>query len=76
MVIYLMGNIFIIIGVLLAIIGILFKYGLLGWFGNLPLDFRYQSEDGKFGFYAPMGSMIVVSVMLSILIKIFGKFGN
>lgn len=64
-----MGNLFITIGIGLVVIGIAYKFGLLNWFGNLPLDFKSESEYASF--YAPIGSMIVVSIVFSFLMWIF-----
>jgi len=66
-----MGNLFITIGIALILAGIAYKYGLLSWFGNLPLDFKMEGEN--FSFYAPIGSMIVISLFLSLLLKLFGR---
>ncbi len=66
-----MGSLFITIGIGMIVVGIAYKYGLLNWFGNLPLDFK--SEGKNFSFYAPIGSMIVISLVLSLLLRLFGK---
>jgi len=60
------GNWLIAAGVLLVIIGVAYKFGLLGWFGNLPGDIRYEGEHTKI--YFPVVTMIVVSVVLSLLL--------
>ncbi len=64
-------NIFITIGIILILIGLGYKYGLLNWFGNLPLDFKKEGEN--FSFYAPIGSMFVISVVLSLLMWLFNR---
>jgi hypothetical protein len=64
-----MGNLFITIGIGLVVVGILYKFGLLNWFGNLPLDFK--SEEENVSFYAPIGSMLVISLVLSLLMRLF-----
>jgi len=66
-----MGNIFITIGLGLVLVGIAYKFGLLGWFGNLPGDFKYQSENTSVFF--PLTSMILISIVLSVLMRVFGK---
>lgn len=65
------GNWMIAAGVILVIIGIAYKFGLLGWFGNLPGDIRYEGENGRF--YFPITTMILISVVLSLLISLFRK---
>ena len=66
-----MDNIFITLGIGLIIVGIAYKYGLLDWFGNLPLDFKSEGEN--FSFYAPVGSMLLISLVLSLLMRFFGR---
>ncbi|MEI6638276.1 MAG: DUF2905 domain-containing protein [Chlorobium sp.] len=44
----------------------------LNWFGNLPFDFRIEKEN--FRLYFPMGSSIVLSILLSIIFYLFNKF--
>ncbi len=61
------GLLFIIIGILTGLFGNLFV-----WFGKLPGDFHYQNE--HFSVYAPLGSMIVISLILNLLLYIFSKF--
>ncbi len=71
-----MGNIaklLISIGVLFIIMG-LFTWafgGLFSWFGKLPGDIRIQGDN--YYFYAPITSMIIISLVLNLLIYIFSK---
>ena len=64
-----MGKLLIIIGLLIAFSGLIIT--LLGnrfdWFGNTPLDFKYEGNRTRF--YAPFGSMIMVSIILSIVLN-------
>jgi len=39
-----MENMLIIIGIALIIVGLAYKLGLLGWFGNLPGDIKYEGD--------------------------------
>ncbi len=66
-----MGNILIGIGTLLILAGIAWKWGLLSWFGHLPGDFRYEGE--HFVFFAPLGSMLLISLVLSLLLWLFNR---
>jgi len=61
------GKLFILIGLMLMVIGIVIAYvpGLVNWFGKLPGDIRYETKTGFI--YFPVTSMIIVSVVLSIL---------
>jgi di/tricarboxylate transporter len=64
-----MSDLFIALGVGFIVVGILYKYGLLDWFGNLPLDFKAEGEN--YSFYAPIGSMLLISLVLSLLFRLF-----
>ncbi len=50
---------------------LIYAPGLFGWIGNLPGDIKYKTQNTSF--YFPITSMIVISILLSILFKIFGK---
>ena len=67
-----MSNLFIAIGIIFIIIGILWKYGLLSWFGHLPGDISYIGEN--FSFFMPITSMLILSFVLSLLMWIFNSF--
>lgn len=66
------GNWLVFIGVFFIIAGLIAKSGLLGWFGHLPGDLHIKREG--FQLYFPLGSMIVISIALSLLISIVRKF--
>jgi len=44
----------------------------LSWLGNLPLDIRI--ERSNFRFYFPMGSSIVLSVLITLVLFLINKF--
>ncbi|NTU98281.1 MAG: DUF2905 domain-containing protein [Chlorobiaceae bacterium] len=51
------------------------KAGNTGWFhwiGNLPLDIRIEKEN--FRFYFPIGTSIMLSILLSLVMYIIGRF--
>ena len=66
-----MGNTLIYIGIGLIITGLAYKYGLLGWFGNLPGDIKYKGEHTFV--FIPITSMLLVSVILSLLMWFFRR---
>ncbi|MGN6617508.1 MAG: DUF2905 domain-containing protein [Ilyomonas sp.] len=68
------GKYIIIGGLIIAVIGLLiyFFYDKLNWLGRLPGDIRV--EKGNFRFYFPLTTMIILSIVISILIRIFRKF--
>jgi hypothetical protein len=47
---------------------------LYSWFGNLPGDIRYQSD--RAFVYAPIVSMLVVSVVVSIVLGVIQRIGR
>lgn len=59
-------------GIVLVAVGLLAKYGLLGWFGHLPGDIRIKGEHGSF--YFPITTMLLISVVLSVLVNLFRRF--
>ena len=67
------SKILIISGICLLIIGIFIYFfeDKLNWFGNLSLDFTYENDTTKI--YAPIGSMIIASIILSLLINLFSR---
>lgn len=67
-----MGNTLIIVGAGLVVLGILAKLGLLSWFGNLPGDIRIQNERSTV--FAPITSMIVLSVVGSVLFNLVSRW--
>ncbi|MAR93007.1 MAG: DUF2905 domain-containing protein [Pseudomonadota bacterium] len=68
-----MGKLLIVIGLVVVILGVILTFapGLLGWFGKLPGDIRVQGEKG--GFFFPITSMIIVSVVLSLVLNLLGR---
>ena len=65
------GKALLILGLVITVIGAVLTWApwLLNWFGKLPGDIRYE-RDGA-GFYFPVVSMIVVSIVLSGLMNMF-----
>lgn len=65
------------VGLILIIAGaVVWLFGdRLGWLGHLPGDVRIENDN--FGFYFPLTTMIIVSIILSILLsvvsRLFGK---
>ena len=68
------GKILIIIGIIIAITGLVvyFAGNKLSWFGRLPGDIRIEREN--FRFYFPITTMIIISIVLTLIIKIFKRF--
>lgn len=67
-----MGNTLIVVGAGLILLGVLVKLGLLSWFGNLPGDIRIENERSTI--FAPITSMIVLSVIGSVLFSLISRW--
>jgi len=66
-----LGKTIILIGIIVLIIGvIIYLFGdKFTWVGNLPGDIRIKKPN--FTFYFPITTMILVSIILSLLLRIF-----
>jgi uncharacterized protein with PQ loop repeat len=72
-----LGKIIFLFGVLLAAFGAFLWLGygnLLGWFGRLPGDIRIERPG--FRLYAPIVSMLAISVVLSLLLWLISLIGG
>jgi hypothetical protein len=68
-----LGRWLIILGVGLLVMGLLLTVaGRIPGLGRLPGDIVIQREN--FTFYMPLGTMIVVSLVLTVLINLIGRF--
>jgi hypothetical protein len=66
------GKILIFIGIILTTVGILFIFaGKIPWFGKLPGDIYIKKEN--FTFYFPLGTSVLLSVILSIIMLFIGR---
>ena len=68
------GKILVGIGIITIIVGlILWFFGdKLTWFGNLPGDIKVEGDNVRF--YAPITSMIIISIVLSVILSVFARF--
>jgi len=68
-----MGKILIVVGLLAVVAGLIIQFApqAFSWFGRLPGDIRY--EKGNFKFFFPLTTMILLSVGISLLLKLFGR---
>ena len=66
-----MGKALIAIGLALAALGLVLYWfpNAFSWFGHLPGDIRIERESG--GFYFPIVSMLIVSIVLTIVVNLF-----
>ncbi|MCA9972333.1 MAG: DUF2905 domain-containing protein [Anaerolineales bacterium] len=64
------GRMLIIIGVVIAFAGLLILLAarFFPWLGNLPGDFRIETENARI--YFPLATMLLVSILGSILLNV------
>jgi hypothetical protein len=62
------GRLVLVIGLVLVLVGGLAAFGVRLPLGRLPGDIAIEGERG--GIYIPLGSMIVISLVLTILFNI------
>lgn len=66
------GKTLIIIGIIMIIAGGLLMFGnKIPFFGRMPGDISIQKKN--FGFYFPITTCIIISIILSLLSWLFGK---
>lgn len=66
------GKFLVIIGLLLAVVGLFLWSGFAPrWLGRLPGDIRI--ERGNSAFYFPIVTCIIVSVLLSLIMALFRR---
>ncbi|NPA42668.1 MAG: DUF2905 domain-containing protein [Chlorobi bacterium] len=68
-----MAKFFIFLGILFLMVGVfIWLFGnWFSWFGKLPGDIRIEREN--FVFYAPITSMILLSIILNLIFWILAK---
>jgi uncharacterized membrane protein YidH (DUF202 family) len=64
-----LGRILIVVGLVIAGIGLLAVLGVRLPFGNLPGDIRIGDERG--GIFIPIATSIIISIVLTILLNLF-----
>lgn len=64
-----LGRFVLVVGVVLVVVGGLAMAGIRLPFGRLPGDIAVTGEQG--GLFIPLGTMLVVSVVLTLLFNLF-----
>jgi hypothetical protein len=64
-----LGRFLVVVGVLLVVVGGLAMAGIRLPFGRLPGDIAITGENG--GLFIPLGTMLVISLVLSLLFNLF-----
>ena len=67
------GRLLLVMGGVLALLGVVLMLGprLPFRIGRLPLDFHYQRDN--FSFYFPLGTSILVSVVLTLIFSLLHR---
>ncbi len=66
------GKTLIVIGIALVVLGAMFSLGgRLPWLGRLPGDIDIKRE--HFRFYFPLTTCLIISVVITLLFRLFGK---
>ena len=67
-----LGKLFVVVGLLLTVAGVVLWSGLgRSWLGRLPGDIHYTR--GNFSFQFPIVTCILVSIVLTIILRMFRK---
>lgn len=67
-----LGKLLVVVGVLFMVIGVILWSGIgRSWLGRLPGDIHVQR--GNFTFYFPVVTCILVSIILTIILRLFRK---
>ena len=67
-----LGRVLLLFGLVLLGLGLLFVLGeKIPWIGRLPGDIRIKGE--KFGFYFPIMTCIIISLLLTLFVSLFRK---
>lgn len=70
--IHYIGRMMVIAGIILAAVGgLLMLSSRMSWIGRLPGDIMVQKKN--FTFFAPLGTSILISLLLSLIFWLLGK---
>lgn len=69
-----MGKVIIVAGLVIMVIGLgVYFSDRLPWLGRLPGDIAVKREN--FSFYFPLGTSILLSVIISVILYLIRRFG-
>jgi hypothetical protein len=67
-----LGRALIVLGVVVAVVGVvLVLFGRVPWIGRLPGDIHV--ERGNWTFYFPLGTSILISILLTLVLWLIGR---
>ena len=68
-----LGRALVVLGIIVTVFGVLLLLApKIPWLGRLPGDVLIQRE--RFTFYFPLASCLLASVLLSVLLWLWGRF--
>jgi hypothetical protein len=69
-----LGKVIVGFGIILVLVGLVLWFGgdRLSWFGHLPGDIKVERPG--FRLYAPITSMIILSIVLSLVLSLISRF--
>ncbi|MBI1391049.1 MAG: DUF2905 family protein [bacterium] len=68
-----MGKTLILLGAALIAAGVIVSFApRIPFLGRLPGDLFYESKSGNVSFYFPIVTCLVISILLTILLNLFG----
>jgi len=70
-----LGTTIIVLGIILIFVGtLIWLLGKLPFAGKLPGDIYIKKEN--FSFYAPITTMLILSLLISLILNIFSRLGK
>jgi len=60
-----LGQLVVVLGLIIVVVGLVTMRGWLGWFGHLPGDVRVERPNARI--YVPVVSMLLISILFSVL---------
>ena len=60
-----LGQLIVVLGLFIVVVGLVTMRGWLGWFGHLPGDVRVERPNARI--YVPIVSMLLISILFSVL---------
>lgn len=67
-----LGLTLVLLGLGLVVVGLLAWSGALSWFGRLPGDIRVERPGVRF--YAPITSMVIISIVITAIAALVRRF--
>jgi hypothetical protein len=67
-----LGQLIVLLGLILIVVGLVTMRGWLGWFGHLPGDVRIERPNTRV--YVPIVSMLLISILFSVLSYVLRRF--